>query len=271
MPVGARSRTDCRTERRPDSTGWARPIGSGTSVASSSLPTSRNPSDLDRVPVDVGYIGVRHTWSMLAPFEEMAAGLLHQFDRSVDCSRRTVPKMNAEMLEAALPADAGALVIGDGQVKRERVAPAWRAHEDNVAITKLFFHAERLGIEGDGTRTVSHQEVDVTNADRSQGSSSATDRVLLNNIMPPRRSSRLAAAPNGGLALLVDARSGALSDGVWFPFVPTRLHGVEPARAQLGYLRWRPAGSDPVGQCEPGGGRHEDAGPEVSRADPGVA
>jgi hypothetical protein len=110
---------------------------------------------------------------MLAAVEQMAAGLLDEFDRSVDGGGGTVLKVNAEVLEAALAADASAFVIGDGQMKRERVAPAWRSHEDNVAITKLFLHAERLGVQRDGTRLVSHQEMDVANPDRSQSSSSA--------------------------------------------------------------------------------------------------
>jgi hypothetical protein len=111
---------------------------------------------------------------MLTAVEQMAASLLHEFDRSVDGGGRSVRKVNAEMLKAALAADAGAFVSRHGEVKRERVAPAGRAHEDNVAITKLFLHAERLGVEGDGTRLVSDQEMDMANPDRSQGSSSAT-------------------------------------------------------------------------------------------------
>jgi len=44
-------------------------------------------SELDRVPVDVGDIGVRNAWRMLVAVEEMAPGLLDQFDRSIDSGR----------------------------------------------------------------------------------------------------------------------------------------------------------------------------------------
>src|SRR5207245_514261 len=71
-------------------------------------------SDFDRVPVDVRYVGVRNTWGMLAAVEETAAGLLDEFDRSVDSCRRPVLKMNAEVLAAARTADAGTLVSGHG-------------------------------------------------------------------------------------------------------------------------------------------------------------
>lgn len=151
------------------------PSAPAMSDASSRVAQELDCSELDRVPVDVCDVGVRNTWSMFAAVEQMTAGLLDEFDRSVDGGGRPLRKMNAEVLEAAVAADTGALVIGHSEVKRERVVPAWRTHEDNVAITKLFLHAERLGVESDRPRLVSHQEMDVANPDRSQGSSSATE------------------------------------------------------------------------------------------------
>jgi hypothetical protein len=110
---------------------------------------------------------------MFAAIEETAASRLDHFDRSIDSSRRPVGKMNAKMLEAALTADASKVVIGHGQVKSQRVAYARRPHKDNVAISKLLFHAERLDIEGDRARKVSYEEMDMTDPNRSQGSSCA--------------------------------------------------------------------------------------------------
>src|SRR5947209_14181330 len=86
--------------------------------------------------------------------------------------------MNAEVLDATLDADAGALVIGQGQMKGERVAPGRRPHEDNLTIPKLLFHPERLGVEGNRARLVGDEEMDMANADRSQSSSSATEPTL---------------------------------------------------------------------------------------------
>ena len=77
----------------------------------------------------------------------MAAGLLDEFDRSVDGNGRPVRKVNAEVLEPALTADASAFLIGHGEVKRDGVAPAWRAHEHNVAITDRLFVSTRT-VEG---------------------------------------------------------------------------------------------------------------------------
>ena len=112
---------------------------------------------------------------MLAAVEQMAARLLDEFDRPVDGDGRPVRKVNAEVIDTALTADAGAFLIGHGEVKRERVFPVWRAHERNIAITKVFFHAEHLSIEGNGPRLVSDQKMDMSNPDRSQDPSSATE------------------------------------------------------------------------------------------------
>jgi hypothetical protein len=132
---------------------------------------------------------------MLSTVKQTAASLLDKFDRSVDRDRRPVRKMNAEVLDSALTADAGAFLIAHGEVQRERVAPSGRAHEDNVAITELFRHAERLRVKGDGPRLVSHQEMDVPNPDRSHGLLLCYEAVyVLTDIMPLRRQTALQAA-----------------------------------------------------------------------------
>src|SRR5438067_2068963 len=96
--------------------------------------------------------------------------------------------MNAEMLEAALTADAGTLVVGRRKVKRKRVSAARRAHEDNLAIAELLLHTERLGIESNRTRLVSHQQMDMPNPERAQGFPLATEPCSCCTSCRPRPS-----------------------------------------------------------------------------------
>jgi hypothetical protein len=82
--------------------------------------------------------------------------------RLIDGCCRGLGQVDAEVLGPALPPGPGALLLGPGQVQRQRVAPAGCTDEDQRPGPEHLGHAEGPRVERGGAVVLGHQQVDVT-------------------------------------------------------------------------------------------------------------
>jgi hypothetical protein len=109
---------------------------------------------------------------MLAALEHATAGLLHSVDGLVDSVSGTIRQVDPKVLVAALVADAGTLLLGDGEVKRERVSASRSTDGHDGPVPEQLIHAKGILVERDGTLVLGDKQMHVADPYRTHGLSS---------------------------------------------------------------------------------------------------
>jgi hypothetical protein len=85
--------------------------------------------------------------------------------------RPTVRQVDAEVLIAALVTDACALLVGGGEVKRQRVAATRRPEEHDRPITEQLLQGDCIPVQGNRSIVVGDEQVNMSDSYRVHGPS----------------------------------------------------------------------------------------------------